>query len=542
MEREELIAVVKGDVSDFEKKMDSAHSKMGEFGNKTLGLGKELGRLALAATAGYGAIEIGKKAIESVDFAEDKLEQTTAGLRQGFQYLSQSIFNSNFENLSENFLKAVNAGRELQEKLDELAFSTRSLDVVSSEYNANIQKNRLLASDFDADANDRLIHINAALADQEELNKLQIEHAEKAKSIAMERLKLESNLTEEQITGFLEQYNSVEDLRGAAIDYLKEYDSWVKIVGKDEANRREQMAANGGFGVYSQKTGAYSTYSVSPEVLSYANELRKSGNAAKTTWDEVARTMANLNNITAQGDMTLRGMQRQLKQITGLVKGEHGAEKNSSYLIPKEAFVTTNKYIDETKLKLYELNVSFEKISDSVSVKTTQVWSVLGIKLSEIKQVVVDMQKEMNNLATKAIINVSESIGNMISGGSGKDALDSFLMMIADWAMNLGELMVAAGIAASAFWKSLTAGPHGAAAAIGIGAALIIAAAAVKGAMKEPGTSGGSSYSGGSGGNSMNITELRDLRNLQVEVNGTLKASGRDLVVVLSNENKRTSL
>jgi hypothetical protein len=210
------------------------------------------------------------------------------------------------------------------------------------------------------------------------------------------------------------------------------------------------------------------------------------------------------------------------------------------------------KQIQSMQNPLDELNKSvglsvtyWQDFGNTVSLVTSEMFDKFGNKISEVKQVLVDLGAELQDLATGAIVNVAEGIGTMLSGGSTKEVLQSFLTLIADWAIKLGGLMVAAGIAASEFWTSLMAGPTGAVAAIAIGAALIAAGSLVKGAMAAPGTSSTSVGTSSGTNTGIDLTGNRQLTQngtLQVQVVGRLETTGKSLAYVLSNETKRTSL
>ena len=210
------------------------------------------------------------------------------------------------------------------------------------------------------------------------------------------------------------------------------------------------------------------------------------------------------------------------------------------------------KQIQSMQNPLDELNKSvglsvtyWQDFGNTVSLVTSEMFDKFGNKISEVKQVLVDLGAELQDLATGAIVNVAEGIGTMLSGGSTKEVLQSFLTLIADWAIKLGGLMVAAGIAASEFWTSLMAGPTGAVAAIAIGAALIAAGSLVKGAMAAPGTSSTSAGTSSGTNTGIDLTGNRQLTQngtLQVQVVGRLETTGKSLAYVLSNETKRTSL
>lgn len=160
----------------------------------------------------------------------------------------------------------------------------------------------------------------------------------------------------------------------------------------------------------------------------------------------------------------------------------------------------------------------------------------------ETKMAIIEIGDAMRALATNAAVSFGESIGNAIAGGGGlKSVLDGMLTMLADWASQFGQTLIAAGTATLIAQKALAANP---ALAIGAGIALVAAAAAVKASASKPvmgGSSGSSSGTGTAGRGS--IEGYRTMReDFVVNVNGTLTGKGSDLVAVINKEGTRKSL
>lgn len=122
--------------------------------------------------------------------------------------------------------------------------------------------------------------------------------------------------------------------------------------------------------------------------------------------------------------------------------------------------------------------------------------------IDKAKTGIAEMQQLMQAFVQgvqDSIASTLEGIGTMFGelargGGSAslKKFLSGFVSMIGDFAIQMGKMLLAIGIAESAFYKSLSSGPQGAAIAMAAGAALIIAGAAFK-SFVSAGPSGGSS-------------------------------------------------
>ena len=114
------------------------------------------------------------------------------------------------------------------------------------------------------------------------------------------------------------------------------------------------------------------------------------------------------------------------------------------------------------------------------------------------------------------------------------------MLFRSDWASNLGKVIIASAIAIDGIKKFALANPL---AAVGLGIALVAAAAAIKGAVGSKPVGRGSKGGGSSSQqNEWDAFGLRGIRGMTVEVNGVLKAQGKDLVAVIATENNRKGL
>lgn len=170
-----------------------------------------------------------------------------------------------------------------------------------------------------------------------------------------------------------------------------------------------------------------------------------------------------------------------------------------------------------------------------------------AIKTEELKELktfmldTADIAREFSNT-------ISDAFATMVEGlTSGelnmKDIFSSVLQFLAENLKAIGKALIAYGTAMEGFKKAFS-NPW---AAIAAGSALIAAGAVLSGLIKRA-SSGGSSASAsyatatsvGAGG-TLDLTSQTQWqqKSQEVKVTGTIKASGRDLAVVLENENKR---
>ncbi len=178
--------------------------------------------------------------------------------------------------------------------------------------------------------------------------------------------------------------------------------------------------------------------------------------------------------------------------------------------------------------------------SNAVYEYTSVIRNGLTNTFKEVRAVVVDLNAAIEELAEKALVSLAESIGNIATGGSLKDAMNNLMVVVGDWAIQLGSTMIAAGVAMTEFWTAIVEEPW---LAIGIGAALVAVGAMVKNAASNNPTLNSGGYSGGAGSSEgVDLSTNRELLQFDVNVTGQTYVRGSDLVTVFNNENNRKNL
>jgi len=451
----------------------------------------------------------------------------------GFQQLSRQLLNLDFSNFIDNITKANKVGQDLAERLDDLEDRTRSANILASEYGAIIAERREFASDEKNSQSARITAMQDAITYQAKLNNLQEENAQRAARIAMDKMIAETKLSEVKIQSFLAEYNSNEDIREQAKKYLELRTKFENLSGVTDEEKQRADATTNFIGQWRDQLANTST-----AVKTYARIFEKYADATNPTIDDLIQKIVAFNNVAASGSMAMKGLNRQLNGLTPNAKPTTGAESlpGLSAIQSRTNFQIPQANQIEPLIGLVDqLSVSWQSFGDTV-----ERLDISG-KFKEFTQITIDIGKELEYLAEGAVISFAESIGSAFSGNGGlKAGLDSILLMFADWAGNLGKIIIASAIAIDGIKKFALANPW---AAVALGVALVATAAAIKGAVgQKPVGKGG----GGGGSTSQNqdwdAFGLRGIRGMTVEVNGVLKAQGRDLVAVISSENNRKGL
>lgn len=158
--------------------------------------------------------------------------------------------------------------------------------------------------------------------------------------------------------------------------------------------------------------------------------------------------------------------------------------------------------------------------------------------ISHIKDIVIDLNRVVQEFANTTLYALGEDLGNALSGVSSFG--DSMLKAVAGFTKELGGMFIALGMAKLQFdqWFAV---PGGAAIAIAAGVALVAAGTAAMGSFQNTNFS-----SGGGGGSSMSSSRLNNTAGLsgltgnqnEIEVSGEFVLRGGDLVAAIDNNNR----
>jgi len=159
------------------------------------------------------------------------------------------------------------------------------------------------------------------------------------------------------------------------------------------------------------------------------------------------------------------------------------------------------------------------------------------------KQYTDEMLADWNNFSSQlkmlaedeianSIAVVAESLGKLATGQINlKGFFNSVISQLGDFLKKIGKMFILYGVAQSAFFKSLAAGPAGAATLIAAGAALV----AIGGAIGGIGQQAASGNLSGSQSQGIIIKDVNAFDQQQQQL--VAKVSGRDLEFVLSKRN-----
>lgn len=153
--------------------------------------------------------------------------------------------------------------------------------------------------------------------------------------------------------------------------------------------------------------------------------------------------------------------------------------------------------------------------------------------LEIMKENLVDLGAAMESFTESTLSDFAEGLAEALVMGDPGALGKEILSRMSDFMAQLGEQLIAAGIASEAFKKLAVTGLP----AIAAGIALIAAAGAVKATLSS--TSSGFSGTGSEGDRTRTTGSVVGLnnQNKEVKVGGEVRISGNDLIMVLNNAN-----
>ena len=173
---------------------------------------------------------------------------------------------------------------------------------------------------------------------------------------------------------------------------------------------------------------------------------------------------------------------------------------------------------------------------------------IVPVKAEIDTQQVIDVTNELQSIVTSSFENIGVSLGNLLGDLiTGEDAWGNFansaISAFGDMAIAVGRLAVSTGVATLGIKAALES--LNGYAAIAAGVALIAVGSAIKSSLSNvasgnySASSNVASATGSYGSSGSSLGTGFENREITVNVTGTLRAEGNQLLTVIENENKR---
>jgi hypothetical protein len=574
-EREELVAVIKGEIGDLKAKFSEAQRSMkgvegaakdtstASTGMNTSirSLGTSLLGIAGLTMGAAGAFKFVRESIMSTQATGDAFTATMQGMRESVTALMQALASGEIDNFGTRLRGAYQAGVDYANALDEISDRMRAVRVRTAEYTAEMRElytqlyeretrtleEREAALQKYAELNDQL------LAATQENNKLLIE-AER------QRLMGTKNVTEEQANLLIEYVRHYDELTQNELQNVRKAEEAQRMLtDAHKAATSVRMHGQSIMGALHTKTTTQEKTANEEVAQSYRdlvaglNEKERAyfelGSAINRFADDERENVAQALIGLADAETKYQALNQRITRHANTM----ARERRDGLKEEQEEWKRTLEILEDVNRSLAEsLNELLRSRDMAMTVpmrlefefEEADIFDAIEQEAIAHGQWMQDwaasLQRSIHSLLVEGLIDSLDMLGTALGAalsGNDFDIGDNMLMMMADWAKKLGSIMVAAGTAVFAFQSQLAFNPL---AVAGFGAALIVAGAAVKGAISErPGTGISSSYGGGAGGEGGDLFGIRSLGEFALSVTGEIIADGSQLKTIIRNEDER---
>jgi hypothetical protein len=377
---------------------------------------------------------------------------------------------------------------------------------------------------------------------------------------------------QEQVIDTFKEFQGYRDLTGALEDYKAGLYELIRAqqIRKDQLKQIASISSDGGESVkpqieasknliasYYERINILNDYAASfqstqdkikasdatPAIIKNLTFYKKALTELNESFDSVALSQSG---VTVEGQRFTAGTLSQLRVLAAGIAGNEEFIKSVERL--KESFKnidTTIKPPDISALldPIKEIEVAAGGIKfTTLTTNSEEVFARFEAGLKKMAETtkthvatIQDTFIDMGPLISNALVGVADALGSAI-GGVG-DFGDNIIKVIAGFARQFGEILIATGVAMLAA-KLLIKNPY---TAIIAGAALVALSSAAGAAISKSHSStigGGGGSAGGGGGiasaNTQNInTSSTDSQD--VKITGTIVGKGQDIWVILQN-------
>lgn len=553
------------DTGDFEKgakKVKDALKQLGIDANSAAGkMIASLGKTTVALSGVITAIKVVGKVLNELkdqnQVLADSWGRACEGMTAAMDTVKTSVASLDFSNLISNMDAAVRLAQDLYDAADAMGEITTAYNIGLAQQLGKIDELRLKMKD-------------ASLSDQERVQAgkdlLKIyEQLEKNPTRGLARV------SDTTIDYYMQQMGvNMENRTDAQLAAMrKKYLEFFKWLGTEQGesflSASERIAKSGGFDGYWGKTALANARKAGLEEnlrLAYAYST-KMGDEDREKIEQVVVAYLQQENKYAQETFEIR------KEIQSIQNESDAAAAKASEAAAKAAKAEADNIARIKAIRenggVQPINANFglkgllevpvqpvltrEKIHEFKEHWVTELGGGLTLAIAidpdsveKIHDITNEIQSAVENLA----MSVGESIGEMMGAlMKGEDPWQAFansaLSALGELAVSVGKMAISTGVATLGIKAALES--LNGYVAIAAGVALVALGTAVKSGLSSI---AGGNYSAstnvassGSYSSGMNNYEQRDV---YVNVTGTLRADGNELVAVLSNTNRKNKV
>lgn len=521
---------------DYKKGLNDAKKQTSSFGTSLKNM--KAGALAVWAAIGTAVIAFGKQVLSATNRIGDAWDKMTAGLKAGWDTFVQSVSNFDFNGFVGKFKSASAAAKELQGALDAQFEGKNSINIQRALMSEELEALRIAMRDQTKTNQERLKaaqdYLNAVtpIYKQETQLAKDLMDAQAGKWLAGTKLQ-DNEATRKDLMKFLVDYGKDKGLASKISSYL----------GMEDSAERKALWKD--LKAYGEQNG-YSNYIV--DIAEIYEKWRGDKDTAPLV-DAIVRA------FEAEGamDRETRMVQTIQNSLTAAIKKEQDDLKAAEEALAQEVLNVRAETLKTFESDMAKLDKAIEAMNNAeIEIEIPEIdLSALEIADATIQEFIGNFQAEMEEIAALNQM-LSDSIASSISGGvqaftemlfdldnaDPSQVLAAMMQPFAQTAIQLGEMLIAQGVAVEAFKGSLKSLQGGV--AIAAGAALVAIGSAMSAGIKAlagggaSGTTSASTYDSGSYSSDGYDTYES---NIVVEVVG--KISGSDILIAGSKQQNK---
>ena len=521
---------------DYKKGLQDAKKQTSTFGQSLKNM--KAGAIAVWAAIGTAVIKFGQQVLQATNRIGDAWEKMAAGMKAGWDTVVQAISNFDFTNIIGKIKDASAAAKELQAAIDAQFEGKNSAQLQRALMSEELEALRILMRDQTKTNKERLKaaedYLNAItpIYEQEAQLAKDLMDAQAGKWLAGTDLK-DTATTRQDLMKFLVDYGKDKGLAGKLGTYLKM---------EDGAERKALWQELNAFG----KQRGYTNY------ITDLAEIYENWRGDKDTAPLVD---AIIKAYEAQGakDRETRMVQTIKNSLTAAIQKEQDDLKAAEEALAQEVLNVRAETLKTFESDMAKLDKAIEAMNNAeIEIEIPEIdLSALDIADATIQDFIDNFQAELEEIAQLNQM-LSDSIATSISGGvqaftemlfdldnaDPSQVLAALVQPFAQTAIQLGEMLIAQGVAVEAFKGSLKSLQGGV--AIAAGAALVAIGSAMSAGVKAlagggaSGTTSASTYDSGSYSSDGYDTYES---NIVVEVVG--KISGSDILIAGSKQQNK---
>jgi hypothetical protein len=338
-------------------------------------LTKAMGFLGIGLSSIWASFRFGKSVMESTDATGDQLEETVGGMTSAWEYFKKSLASGDWSNFFANISKAITAGREFAQVMDEIGDRQRSVTMLNADELKHSKELELIWRDRTKSAKDRKdaliewqgLQENAAIREQD--------IAQKNYNALVDRTSAENDITkgalEENLKNYVLYEKEIKKMQDTGV--YSTFKSNKATMGEDAA-LNSNLLFNG--------TGYVQLNEVQKKILVLTKDI---GNVTGQERDKIVAAYKEMRNAEAA---VLDGKLQSLRaegQIEGVLnKSTDANNKSSKSAVKRNEDVLTSRQSLSAKLKpIIQSDAEFEE----------EMLQHLGITRAQANQAKLDAEK-----------------------------------------------------------------------------------------------------------------------------------------------------